>query len=181
MSASQISALSSLAEPIIAEHGCVLEQISIRRAGNRRLVRIVVDAGEGELDLDLVASISRGIARRLDETPVLGESGYVLEVTSPGVDRPLTQDRHWSRAVGRLVRVVRSGDEPAVGRLTSVGPRSIVLDVDGVRTSLNRAEVVRATVQVEFARDDVTTELEDPISDVAGADEQAQPHTPEED
>ena len=90
MSASQAKALRSLAEPIVAGLDCDLEDVVIRQAGKRRLVRVVVDHRSGGLTLDLVASISREISRVLDDSTVLGNSPFVLEVTSPGVDRPLT-------------------------------------------------------------------------------------------
>ncbi len=158
MSASQVSALSDMAQSVVSSHDCDLEGVSIRRAGNRRLVRIVVDHRAGELTLDRVADISRDIADRLEDSALLGESSYVLEVTSPGVDRPLTLTRHWVRAVGRLVRITRSGSDPIVGRLTSADERSVVLDVDGTRIPLARTDVTRATVQVEFSRDEEADE-----------------------
>src|SRR5439155_892857 len=77
-------------------------------ARRRRLLRVVVDA-DGGVDLDNIALVSREASARLDDTGAMGEAPYTLEVSSPGVDRPLTQPRHWRRAVGRLVRVPASG------------------------------------------------------------------------
>jgi ribosome maturation factor RimP len=154
MSASQAKALRSLAEPIVAGLDCDLEDVVIRQAGKRRLVRIVVDHHSGGLTLDLVASISREIARVLDDSTVLGNSAYVLEVTSPGVDRPLTLPRHWTRAVSRLVRVTPKSGGTIEGRVLSADETQAVLDVDGAETPVAYADVARAVVQVEFTRID---------------------------
>jgi len=152
MSASQAKALRSLAEPIVAGQDCDLEDVVIRQAGKRRLVRIVVDHHSGGLTLDLVASISRGIANVLDDSTVLGNSPYVLEVTSPGVDRPLTLPRHWTRAVSRLVLVTPATGSPFEGRVLSADETHAVLDVDGSETTVAYSDVSRAVVQVEFTR-----------------------------
>lgn len=154
MSAAQAKALRSMAEPIVAAHDCDLEDVVIRQAGKRRLVRIVVDHHAGGLTLDLVASISRDISRELDDSDVLGQSAFVLEVTSPGVDRPLRLPRHWARAVGRIVRVTPKAGEPVQGRLQSSDESEAVLDVDGVAVTVAFADVARAVVQVEFTRVD---------------------------
>jgi ribosome maturation factor RimP len=152
MSASQAKALRSLAEPIVAGLDCDLEDVVIRQAGKRRLVRIVVDHHTGGLTLDLVADISREISRVLEDSTVLGNSPYVLEVTSPGVDRPLTLPRHWSRAVGRLVQVTPKSGDAIVGRVLSADQSQAVLEIDGTDTTVAYAEVARAVVQVEFTR-----------------------------
>jgi ribosome maturation factor RimP len=152
MSASQAKALRSLAEPIVAGLDCDLEDVVIRQAGKRRLVRIVVDHHSGGLTLDLVASISREIARELDDSTVLGNSAFVLEVTSPGVDRPLNLPRHWARAVGRLVQVTPKSGDRIEGRVLSTDETEAVLDIDGTETAVSYADVARAVVQVEFTR-----------------------------
>lgn len=159
MSAAQVKALRSVAEPIVAGFGCDLEDIVIRPAGKRRLVRVVVDH-DGGLPLDTVAGISRALSRELDDSNLLGESAYVLEVTSPGVDRPLTLPRHWARAAGRLVEITPRSGEPFVGRLVTADGTRATLDVDGHVREVEVAGVARAVVQVEFRHiDDV--ELED--------------------
>ena len=166
MSASQAKALRSLAEPIVAGLDCDLEDVVIRQAGKRRLVRVVVDHHSGGLTLDLVASISREISRVLDESTVLGNSPFVLEVTSPGVDRPLRLPRHWSRAVGRLVLVTPTVGEPIEGRVLQAGDTDAVLDVEGTETTVRYADVARAVVQVEFTRiEEVELDEPDPEGD----------------
>src|SRR6059058_4887589 len=91
-------------EPVVAGAGYDLEDVTVTAAGRRSVVRVVVDR-DGGVDLDAVADISRVLSEALDADDVMGEAPYVLEVSSPGVDRPLTQPRHWRRAAGRLVTV----------------------------------------------------------------------------
>lgn len=100
--------IERLLEPVVRAAGLDLESVRVGSAGRRRLLRVVVDA-DGGVDLDNIALVSREASARLDDTGAMGEAPYTLEVSSPGVDRPLTQPRHWRRAVGRLVRVPASG------------------------------------------------------------------------
>ena len=108
--------------------------------------------------MDDVADVSRAVSDALDaldeaEPGVLGPS-YVLEVTSPGVDRPLTAPRHWRRNVSRRVTVVLNEGPNVTGRVLSADDATIVLDVDGAQRTLALTDVVRGTVQVEFSRKD---------------------------
>src|SRR5436190_3270250 len=100
--------LERLLEPVMRAAGLDLESVRVGSAGRRRLLRVVVDA-DGGVDLDNIALVSREASARLDDTGAMGEAPYTLEVSSPGVDRPLTQPRHWRRATGRLVRVPLAG------------------------------------------------------------------------
>src|SRR5499427_6986895 len=100
--------LERLLEPIVRAAGMDLESVRVGSAGRRRLLRVVVD-GDGGVSLDDIALVSREVSARLDATGAMGEAPYTLEVSSPGVDRPLTQPRHWRRAVGRLVRLPLAG------------------------------------------------------------------------
>ena len=93
-----------VAEPVVHALGMDLESVKVTTAGRRRLLRMVVDSDRG-VSLDDAALASRELSARLDTSDVMDDMPYTLEVSSPGVDRPLTQPRHWQRAVGRLVRV----------------------------------------------------------------------------
>jgi ribosome maturation factor RimP len=166
MSAAQARAVRALAEPLVAALDCDLEDVVIRQAGKRRLVRVVVDH-DGGLPLDLVAELSRAISRALDEQDPLGQAPYVLEVSSPGVDRPLTLPRHWRRATGRLVEVHRRDGGSVLGRLVGTDDEAATLEVDGVTVRIAHATVARATVQVEFTRAD---EADLPDADDADAE-----------
>jgi ribosome maturation factor RimP len=74
---------------------------------------------------------------------------YVLEVTSPGVDRPLTEQRHWRRAAGRLVSVPVVG-QPVTGRIAHVDDSGVTLDTGGVSRQVPWADLGRGKVQIEF-------------------------------
>jgi ribosome maturation factor RimP len=172
MSARQARALRALAEPIAASHDCDLEDVVIRWAGKRRLVRVTVDH-DGGLSMDVVAAISRGLSRALDRQDMLGDAPYVLEVSSPGVDRPLRLPRHWARARGRLVEVNPNEGVPFSGRVVESDDASAVLDVDGARREVQFAQIKRAVVQVEFHNvDDVELDAEEELPG-AGDDEDA--------
>src|ERR1700728_2076995 len=120
--------LAELIEPVVAAAGMDLESVRMSVAGKRRLLRIVVDGDHG-VSLDDAADVSREISAMLDAASALGEVPYTLEVSSPGVDRPLTEPRHWRRAVGRLVKV-------KVAREGAVEGRILAADADGVTLSI---------------------------------------------
>ena len=132
-------------EPGLAAAGFDVEDVAVRAAGKRQLVQIVVDR-DGGITLDDVADATRVASAALDEADPL-HGAYVLEVTSPGVDRPLTLPRHWRRNVGRLVAVRRSDGGSVAGRVTAAGDDAA--EVDGVRVPY--AEIAKATVEVEFS------------------------------
>jgi ribosome maturation factor RimP len=142
--------LLQVLEPAVTATGFDLEDVTVSPAGKRRVVRVVVDR-DGGVDLDDVADVARAVSDLLDEDPDLVAGAYVLEVTSPGVDRPLTDPRHWRRAVGRLVKATLP-EETVVGRVTASTDTDVTLEVDGVERTLLQAEVVQAVVQVEFSR-----------------------------
>jgi ribosome maturation factor RimP len=131
--------------------GLDVEAVEITPAGKRRILRVAVDR-DGGVTLDDVADATREVSRVLDESDVMGEQPYTLEVTSRGVDRPLTLPRHWRRNTGRLVRVTLSGGEALTGRVVETGDESVTLEVSGVRRDVALAEVASALVQVEFNR-----------------------------
>jgi ribosome maturation factor RimP len=138
--------------PAVQGAGLDLEDIEVTPAGRRRLVRVVVDK-DGGVTLDDIAATTRMVSQRLDEdTDLMGETAYTLEVTSPGTDRPLTEQRHWRRNLGRLVKVTPHEGEPMTGRITEVGDTSAVLDVDGAARAVEYADVRKARVEVEFNR-----------------------------
>lgn len=151
--------LLELLSPVAATAGYDLEDISVTSAGRRNLIRIVVDA-DGGVDLDAVAALSRAMSDALDADPASSPDfadPYVLEVSSPGVDRPLTEPRHWRRAKGRLVEVVVDGN-PLTGRVLGIDDSGVSLQVAGVKGRPAKTQQVgwaalgRGKVQVEFSR-----------------------------
>ncbi|PSL01138.1 ribosome maturation factor RimP [Haloactinopolyspora alba] len=155
MSSATRDLLRRIIDPVVTAEGLDLEDVELTQTGKRSQLRIVVDSDEG-VDLEHCAEVSRLIARALDDSDAMGDDPYTLEVGSPGVSRPLTLPRHWSRAVGRLVRVRFHGsDRQAVtGRVVSAGKHAAVLEVDGANRDVAYDDVRKAKVQVEFRRDD---------------------------
>ena len=154
--ASSRARLVQLLTPAVEGAGFDLEDVTVSPAGKRRVVRVLVDK-DGGVTLDDVADVSRVISDLLDEAetsePDLLGGAYVLEVSSPGVDRPLTLPRHWQRNAGRLVKAVLA-DGPVTGRVLGADEHEVTLDVDGTERTLLLAEVTSATVQVEFKREE---------------------------
>jgi ribosome maturation factor RimP len=128
-----------------------LESVEITPAGKRRVLRVSVDK-DGGVTLDDVADATREVSRVLDDSDVMGEMGYTLEVTSRGVDRPLTLPRHWRRNADRLVKVDLASGHTVTGRITSSDDTAARLDVDGSVREVAYADVVKAMVQIEFNR-----------------------------
>lgn len=154
-SSSHRERLAPLLAPVVSGAGLELEDVAVQTVGRRRLVRVVVDLPAdqvGAVDLDRVAEVSRAVGTVLDEADAVGPGPWSLEVTTPGVDRPLTERRHWLRARSRLVRVEQDGADPVTGRLVAVDDDGVHVEVDGVSTVLRWSQVRRGLVQVEFRR-----------------------------
>ena len=158
--------LTGWIEPVVGAAGYELEELVVTPAGRRSVVRVVVDRDEG-VTLDDIAEVSRAVSAVLDDNDgELGRAPYVLEVTSPGVDRPLTEPRHWRRNTGRLVTVPvgpAGATEQVTARVTAVDDAGVTLAVEPTakpgakkRAPVTRqvpwAELGTGRVQVEFGR-----------------------------
>jgi ribosome maturation factor RimP len=148
-----------LLEPAVSAMGMDLEDVRITSAGRRRLLRIVVDA-DGGVSLDDIALVSRELSATLDRVAAMGEAAYTLEVSSPGVDRPLTEPKHWRRAAGRMVTApLQAGsaahvpDDSTVvtGRVTGADASGVRIDVDGASRVFGYSELGPGRIQIEFA------------------------------
>lgn len=132
--------------------GLDLEAVDLTSAGKRRVLRVAIDK-DGGVTMDDIADATREVSRVLDDTSVMGEQAYTLEVSSPGVDRPLTLPRHWRRNSGRLVKVSPVEGEPVTGRITATDDEGAVLDVEGTEHRFAYADVKKAKVQIEFKKE----------------------------
>jgi ribosome maturation factor RimP len=152
MGSEQRAEVESILAPAVSAAGYDLEGLTVTKAGRRLLVRVLVDK-DGGISLDDVAVVSKACSKALDEADSTGgpfaDTAYTLEVSSPGVDRPLTEPRHWRRNIGRLV-AVNIGEEPVKGRITDASERGIELEADGVRRSATYAELGPGKVQIEL-------------------------------
>ncbi|MFE7742941.1 ribosome maturation factor RimP [Nocardia sp. NPDC057455] len=156
--------VSQLVAGLVERRGFDLEGVEISTAGTREdaQARVQVTVDRDTSDLDALATLSTELSALLDDAGEFGETPYLLEVTTPGIDRPLTADRHWRRAQGRKVRVtLREGAQPPersatfearVGALTG---DSVALVLGGKRdphpVAVPLADIATAVVQVEFS------------------------------
>ena len=179
--------LMTVLGPVVTATGHDLEDVTVTSAGRRSLVRVIVDS-DGGVDLDAVADVSRAISEALDEGGDAFAGPYVLEVSSPGVDRPLTEPRHWRRAIGRLVQVTVGagtvGAASIVGRVVSTDDAGVVLDVAGSEQRVTWGDLGSGRVQVEFNRPgpDAADDADDDVDDVDedDADDGSDPDEEEE-
>jgi ribosome maturation factor RimP len=143
--------LLGLLAPVVEGVGLDLEDVELTPAGKRRQLRVTVDCDEG-VSLDAVAQVSSAVSAALDDSDVMGGLPYVLEVSSPGVDRPLTVPRHWRRALTRLVEVALADGSTVTGRVTDVHGDGVRLETSRGTRTVGFGEVFRGRVQVEFNR-----------------------------
>ena len=141
---------AELVAPLLAL-GLDLEGVDLSAAGKRRVLRVAVDQ-DGGVTMDEIAEATREVSRVLDEGDLMGERAYTLEVSSRGVDRPLTLPRHWRRNVTRLVTVSLVGQDELTGRLLAADEQGADLDVDGSPRRIAFADVAKAKVQIEFTK-----------------------------
>lgn len=146
--------VTELVSDLLQRQGYDLEDVVITSAGKHSAVRIMVDSDAG-LELDAVARLSHEISEAFDAASEFGESPYVLEVTSPGIDRPLTHERHWRRARGRKARIDLE-NETVVGRIGELDGDSVAVVIASrsgpeVRM-ISLSDVAKAVVQVEFSK-----------------------------
>src|ERR1700750_408460 len=135
-----------LAEQLTGPMGALgldLEAVDLTSAGKRRVLRVAIDK-DGGVTMDDIADATREVSRLLDDSGVMGEQAYTLEVSSPGVDRPLTLPRHVRRHAGRLVPVHPREGEPVTGRIAGSDDQGAVIDVDGTEHRFAYDEVKKA-------------------------------------
>lgn len=155
--AGRAPAVRAVVEPVVVALGLDLEDLDVQASGRRRRVSVVVDR-DGGIDLDGIAEVSRAASDALDASDAMGDDPYTLEVTSPGIDRPLLLPRHWRRNIGRRVRLHTSGGVTMEGRVRDVDDEGVLLLVDaGGKPEMEErrtpwADVERGDVQVEFTR-----------------------------
>jgi ribosome maturation factor RimP len=141
--------LRGVLEPIVRDAGFELDELDVRVAGRRHTIKVVVDSDTG-IGLDDIAQLSRAVSAELDRHEHLIAGSFTLEVTSPGVDRPLTGPRHWRRANLRQVAVRTRDGSAFTGRVGPAGEEAVTILVGGELRTLRYADVEYAGVQVEF-------------------------------
>ena len=149
--------ISELVTPAVSDLGFYLEDVHVATPGSHRIVTCIVD-GDASLNLDQVTSVSRVISELLDEAVFMGETPFTLEVTSPGVDRPLTQPRHFAKNADRLLKIVKVDGSEVSGRILSNTDHDVTLTVtikkEATEQTVPLADIKRAVVEIEFNRKD---------------------------
>lgn len=151
---SLVQSITDAITPVVDAGGLFLEDVHIASPGNRRVVTVVVD-GTVNLNLDEVTAITKEISAILDDSDFMGATPFTLEVSSPGVDRPLMLPRHWQKNINRLVRSVMVNGEVVTGRVDVVHDESVCVIVEGKtphKVELPFVEIKRAQVEIEFNR-----------------------------
>lgn len=150
--------ISELVTPAVRAQGFYLEDVHVVTHGSHRIVTCIVD-GDSALNLDQVTSVSRVISEILDEATFMGEAPFTLEVTSPGVDRPLTAPRHFAKNIDRLLKVMKVDGSQITGRILSNTDYEVTLSVTSKKERHEEvillADIKRAIVEIEFNRKDV--------------------------
>ncbi|MEI7561847.1 MAG: ribosome maturation factor RimP [Actinomycetes bacterium] len=131
--------------PAIESLGFYIEDINISSAGRRSMLTVIVD-GDTHLSLDQVTVATKAISEIVENLPTLGNNPFTLEVTSPGLDRPLTKPRHWRKNKDRLIKIVLTDGKEVSGRIKDSNEASATVD----EQVINFADIKRATLEVEF-------------------------------
>ena len=137
--------ISAAITPALSALGFYLEDVTITSAGRRSMLTVIVD-GDTHLSLDQVTSATKAISEIVESIQSLGETPFTLEVTSPGLDRPLTKPRHWRKNIDRLVKVVLLDGKEIKGRIKSASENSAKVD----ESEINFTDIKRASLEVEF-------------------------------
>ena len=131
--------------PAIQALGFYVEDISITAAGRRSMLTVIVD-GDTHLSLDQVTVATKAISEIVENLPTLGNNPFTLEVTSPGLDRPLTKPRHWRKNKDRLIKIVLNDGKEVTGRIKDSTEADVTVDEQNVKF----ADIKRATLEIEF-------------------------------
>jgi ribosome maturation factor RimP len=131
--------------PAIESLGFYVEDIAITSAGKRSMLTVIVD-GDTHLSLDQVTVATKAISEIVENLPTLGNNPFTLEVTSPGLDRPLTKPRHWQKNKDRLIKIILNNGKEITGRIKDSTQSAVTVD----EQIINFADMKRATLEIEF-------------------------------
>jgi ribosome maturation factor RimP len=149
--------IAELITPALHEAGFYLEEVNLVTPGNHRIVTVIVD-GDEALNLDQVTVASKLVSELVDSAPFMGDAPFTLEVTSPGIDRPLTLPRHFAKNVTRLLKVTKNDGSVLTGRITSHTDLDVTLTVaekkESKELTISLTDIKRAVVEIEFNRKD---------------------------
>ena len=137
--------ISAAIRPIIEATGNYLEELTITTAGKVKILTVIVDS-DAHLNLDQVTAVTKEISQVIEELPALGETAFTLEVTSPGLDRPLTKPRHWRKNLDRLVKITMTSGQVIQGRIGAAAETSVLVD----ENTVSYEDIKLAVLEIEF-------------------------------
>ncbi len=147
--------LTELLSPVITKAGFILEEVTVTPVGKRRLVAVVIDREDTNPSLDEVTVVSKEVSAILDNYSQMGEMPFTLEVTTPGIDKPLALPRHWKKIIGRLVKITPKQGEKYVARIQGFADNQITLELKNESFIFSLSDIAKAQIEVEFNRKEV--------------------------
>ena len=139
--------IAQVISPIIESTGNYLEEVKVANLGKKKLITVIIDS-DTHLNLDQVTVVTRSISDAIENLASLGTTPFTLEVTSPGIDRPLTLSRHWRKNIGKLAKIDLGEGKSIESRISSVTEDSVILESGEVKF----AQIKKATLVIEFKK-----------------------------
>jgi ribosome maturation factor RimP len=143
----------ALVTPVIERAGFELVDVTFGRESGTRVLRVTVDRPEGALDLDTIAEMAEKVSRRLD-LEGFAPGPYRLEVSSPGIERPLKRPEDFDRFIGSQVKVKSHGLIDNVrnhtGELVSADAEAITIATDGGERRVGYADIATARTVADW-------------------------------
>ena len=137
--------ISAAIRPIIEATGNYLEELTITSAGKVKILTVIVDS-DSHLNLDQITAVTKEISEVIEALEELGDSAFTLEVTSPGIDRPLTKPRHWRKNLDRLVKITMTSGQDIQGRIGEATETTVLVGDQKVSFE----DMKRAVLEIEF-------------------------------
>jgi ribosome maturation factor RimP len=137
--------ISAAIRPIIEASGNYLEELTITSAGKVKILTVIVDS-DSHLNLDQITAVTKEISEVIETLEELGDSAFTLEVTSPGIDRPLTKPRHWRKNFDRLVKITMTSGKDIQGRIGEATETNVLVGDQKVSFE----DIKRAVLEIEF-------------------------------
>lgn len=137
--------ISAAIRPTIEASGNYLEELTITTAGKVKILTVIVDS-DSHLNLDQITGVTKEISEIVEGLAELGENAFTLEVTSPGIDRPLTKPRHWRKNFDRLVKITMTSGKDIEGRIGEATEATVLVGDQKVSFE----DIKRAVLEIEF-------------------------------
>ena len=137
--------ISAAIRPIIEASGNYLEELTSTSAGKVKILTVIVDS-DSHLNLDQITAVTKEISEVIETLEELGDSAFTLEVTSPGIDRPLTKPRHWRKNFDRLVKITMTSGKDIQGRIGEATEANVLVGDQKVSFE----DIKRAVLEIEF-------------------------------